>query len=211
VPTSRPLAALVLLLLAATACSAEIDVAELHDNGASHGPVDGLPFRTYERYEVAVWRRKPEGGFEKVHSERRVLPDQDRLYLLRYTGLPLASATSKVKLRADGTLASVDLTDVNSSADESLQALGAQLQAVGQARKAEEQAQATARAAGDTAELDYYKAVKEALDKADQLAALPSGDPGRGALDRELRLLQITANLRARAAGKDPPFPGADL
>jgi hypothetical protein len=215
--TARALSVLALGLLAA-ACSAELDVVELKDGGAkAYDAIDGLPFRTYERYEVAVWRRQPDGKFEKVHSQRQTIPDPERLYLLRYTGLPLANATNKVKLRADGTLQRVELADVDSQAPEAISATAAQLTAVDAAGQAREQARAaertadeTAGAAADKAELAFFTALKAAKDKEDELNALAPGDPRRPALRREAAFLQVQANLAARAAGEGTPFPGAE-
>jgi hypothetical protein len=211
--TRAPLCGLAALALLAAGCSAEVDVVELPplEPGKTHAVIDGIPFRVHERYELAVWQRQPDGTFKQVHQERRSAPDQDRLFVLRYTGMPLSSATAEVKLGSDGTLSLVKLSEVDTQVPEALSEVATQLTAVETARTTRETAEETEAAAGRTAKLDYYTALKEALDQADVLAALPPDDATRLGEERKLKLLQITANYKAAAAGLAPPFPGITL
>jgi hypothetical protein len=211
--TRAPVSGLAALALIATGCSAEVDVVELPPLWAnpSYGAIDGIPFRVLERYELAVWQRQPGGGFRRVHQEQRSAPDQDRLFVLRYTGMPLSSATAQIQMRADGTLALVKLTDVDTQVPEALSEVATQLTAIDTARATRETAEETEAAVGRSAKQEYYEALKLALDQADVVAALPPDDATRPAAERELKLRQITANFKAAAAGVDPPFPGASL
>jgi hypothetical protein len=203
-------------ILVLAGCSAEVDTVEMRPQESS-SVVDGLPFRVAEPYDVVVWQRQPTGSMKEVYRQRMELPNPDRLFLLRYTGLPLSDATSSVKLNPNGTLSKVDVSS-ESQAAAAVAETGKQIQDVNAAVVKAEAAGAATQAAkvkvsSDAAdrELAYAKAVQAALDKADEVDTIALGSGSRAAAERALVVLEIDANNKAGLANHPPPFPGAHL
>ena len=196
------------------ACSAEIKVSELPSDAQPGTTVNGVPFRTKERYLVKVYR-KSEDGYQQVYQQMETLPNPDRVYVLEHLGQLLSNTETKFVLQRDGTLDSVDLA-ADSQLDEALVALGEQVQATGTtieeirtARAAEKTAEETELQQEETAAVDYQTALNAATEAEAQLAELPAESPASTVLAQQnrVKLLKLQANIAARRAGLPRPFP----
>lgn len=203
----RRILVLLALGVGAAGCSAQVDTTEI-DPINPPAVVAGLPFRVAAPYDVVLWQHQPDGSYKEVYRERMQLPDPDHLYVLHYTGYPLASATSKITLNPDGTLSKVEVSDVKSEAPAAASAIAKQVEAVGSAKAAAAAAEAQRAATKDSDELAYAKALQAARDKADEVARIAPGDPQLPSAQRALAVLQIEANQAAEKAHHSPPFPG---
>jgi hypothetical protein len=192
-----------LMAMCLAACSSQMSVDELAPD-AVH--VDGIPFRSREPFVVRVYQREPDGSYRSVYEERHFLPDPERLYVLRYLGLPLADMTANVTIRPDSTLQTVGLKDT-SKADEALDAAGRQLDALAKRITEIETVEASQRTSELDAELNFQRAMLAVQEAQLALDRQIEGTADWEAASLNLRKARIDVNDKARRAGIAPPFP----
>ena len=216
----RQLILLCTLLLAG--CSAQLNVRELKKQDME---VDGLPFRTRERFVVEIYQ-KTDNGYVKIGEQVQIMPNPDRVYLLQHLGQAFANSDTKFTARADGTLSAVTLNSESHLAD-ALSSSGDGLKSLAQgyadlkkaqddALKAREEAlkerEKTRLAAIETREqaaLDAQAKKDEAMLAEAQLAELDrSAQPSvRLQKEQEVRFKKLEANIAANKANLPRPFP----
>ncbi|MFT4102243.1 MAG: hypothetical protein QM674_14640 [Burkholderiaceae bacterium] len=202
---------MLLTAVALPGCSAMISTSELEPNADT---IDGVPFRVRERFVVEVYQ-KTDKGYTSVGSDIRSLPNPNRVYLLRHKGQAFADSDSKLTLRDDGTLTTVDLNatpkagDVASTIGDSVQSLAKQVGDLRTARATAATAKETATQAGEQSDLDYLDAYNAALVSDQQLSELGADENASVVLAKrnEVHAAKLKANVMARRAGLPRPFP----
>jgi hypothetical protein len=199
-------------------CSTQIQVAPLKPNLAANDVVNGLPFRTRERYEVKLYRLNGQ-TYEAVETKMQTvnLANLDALHVLRVEGGPLSDGSVTVKMRSDNTLESVKVVST-SKGQEALTALGKGMKdlADADATRAKDAASKGKASEGElTAGEDTRLAALEARQSAD-LAAVELSELSatatqaqRTAAEQKVQKLKLVANQKARRAGLQPPFSDA--
>jgi hypothetical protein len=196
-------------------CSTQVHVSPLQADLKPGEPVNGLPFRTRERYQVTLY--KLEGvTYVPLQTQKQVelLANVDHLHVLRVKGAALSDGTVTVKMRQDNTLESVRV-ESKSKGQEALTALGKGLKDVGDAKTARDKADTAEDKAAEgevVAEEDKRYAALEARQAADlavvELTELPATatQAQRTAAEQKVVKLKLAANQKARRAGLQPPF-----
>ena len=74
--------------VALVGCSTQVRVNEISKDLAAGSTVDGLPFRTMQRYRVDLYQRV-DGKYVEVNADKRMvtLADLERLYVLQMRGM----------------------------------------------------------------------------------------------------------------------------
>ncbi len=197
-------------------CSTQVQVSPLAQDLNPHEVVNGLPFRSRERYQVTLYRR--EGlTYQPVETKEQAasLANLDALYVLRIKGAPLSDGTVIVKLRSDNTLESVNVKST-SKGPEALTALGKGIKDLTDAEATRDK-DAAAKVKASEAEVvsseDSRLAALDAKQAAElavvELADLPAAETQaqRTAAEQKVVKLRLVANQKARRAGLQPPFP----
>lgn len=189
------------------ACSAEIEVREINQKTIAQGTqIDGVPFRKKSRYEVEILELQEDGQYKPVADLKdnvKTLPDPERLYVLQFTGGPLANAGPTVSLNSDSTLKEIKLK-TDSQGDEALGAIEKQVTAVQEERDRRETEKQTNLTTQDNLLVSYYDAkiaAEQAQLEYDALSSPTIVDKSK------LELAKRKANIAARNAGKIQPYP----
>lgn len=193
------------------ACSAEVKVSEL-DVGAPPGSrVDGIPFRTKERYLVKVYQ-KSEKGYLEVAREMQTLPNPNKIYILQHIGQLLSNSNTKFTLNSDGTLKAVQL-GADSQLDEAVSALEEQVSAAGTTIQEIRTAKESERQADENLDVAYQTTLNAATLAVAELAELPQDAAPSIVLAKqnEVQLKKLEANIAARRANLPRPFPEVTL
>jgi hypothetical protein len=193
------------------ACSAEVKVSELAPGAPPGTPVDGIPFRTKERYIVKVYQ-KSDKGYVEVAKQMHTLPNPNKIYVLHHIGQLLSNSDTKFTLNDDGTLKTVHL-GAQSQLDEAVTALEEQVSAAGTTIEKIETAKESERQAEEDLDVAYQTALNAATLAVAELAELPQ-DVAPSVLlakQNEVRLKKLEANIAARRANLPRPFPEVTL
>lgn len=190
-------------------CSTQVRVSQLASDAKPGTRVDGIPFRTAQRYTLSLYRLV-DGQYVKIEADKGVatLPDPDRLYVLRLNGMPFSDDTVAVTLGPDGTLTKVDV-DAKGKVKEAADGLAKSVGDVDTARTARKTAAEAEKTTGETARLDAQKARLDAELAEVEVAALPADATAaaRKTAENKLSNLRLEANQKARKAGLALPFP----
>lgn len=199
-------------------CSTQIQVSPLAQDLKPNEVVNGLPFRSRERYQVTLYRR--DGlTYQPVETKKQTasLANLEALYVLRVKGAALSDGTVVVKMRTDNTLESVSVKST-SKGPEALTALGKGIKDLADAeatRDKDASTKAKASEAEAVSSEDSRLAALEAKQAADlagvELAELPATatQAQRTAAEQKVVKLKLVANQKARRAGLQPPFADA--
>jgi hypothetical protein len=212
------LASLLGLSVLLGACSAEISVNEIGPEDPPGTTVDGIPFRTNERYVVKIYQKTDQGYVER-HEQMETLPNPNKIYVLRHLGQMFSNSDTKFVLNDNGTLSTVHL-GADSQLDEAVAALEQGVSDAGKTldeiRSAEE-ARRTAEEGQLTTEEDLDVAYQKALNAANK-AIVERASLGDNATpadivekDNQVALTKLEANIAARRAGLPRPFPEVTL
>lgn len=199
-------------------CATKVHVSALDQNLKPNETVDGLPFRSRERYEIHLYRFNGL-TYEEVDAKPRTasLANLDALYVMRVSGGALSDGTVAVKLRTDNTLESVKVESTSKGQD-ALKAAGQGASDVADAKTARQKAAAEKAKAAEgeiTGGEDDRVAALEAKQAADlavvELAELSSTatQVDRLTVEQKIVRLRVVANQKARRAGLQPPYPDA--
>ena len=206
-------ATLILMVIGATGCSTKIRVTPLNGVYASGAEIQGIPFRTKERYQATLYRLVS-GSYEAVDTSETVvtLANQEQLYLLSLNGSPFSDSTVVVTLAQDNTLTSVSV-DSKSKGEDALTELSAQAKALSDAKEA----RGTVAKAGvitfEDARLAALDANKDAVLAQLTLDALAESSTLKDRIAAELALARakLVANQKARRAELPLPYPDGGL
>lgn len=199
-------------------CSTQVQVSPLAQDLGPNEVVNGLPFRSRERYQVTLYRR--DGlTYQPVEATAQTasLANLDALYVLRIKGAALSDGTVVVKMRTDNTLESVNVKST-SKGPEALTALGKGIKDLADAEATRDKDAATKTKAAEADVIsseDSRLAALEARQAADlagvELAELPATatQAQRTGAEQKFVKLKLVANQKARRAGLQPPFPDA--
>lgn len=201
------------IVASAAGCSTTVSVKEFNTPREAGSEVRGIPFRTKERYKLALYRLI-NNRYELVETSDTVatLANQEQLHLLMLSGSAFSDATVDVKLASDNTLISVTV-DSKSKGEEALTELATQAKAASDARDSRETASRTATNTAEDARLAAVDARKDAvlaqiaLDTLDASATLKDRTTAELALERA----KLIANQKARRAEVPLPYPEAGL
>ncbi len=198
-------------------CSTQITVKAL-DDVAANAAVDGLPFRSRERYQVKLYRF--DGiGYQPVDTKEQTasLANVEKLYVLGMSGSAFSDGTVTVKVRSDNTLESVSVKST-SKGQEALSALGKGIKDVNDAEATRDKDRATKSKATEAevvvgedsrvAALEAKQAADLALVELSELSATATLAQ-RTAAEQKVMKLKLVANQKARRAGLQPPFAEA--
>ena len=193
-------------------CSTKVHVSTIEVDLPADSRVDGLPFRVAERYELTLYK-KDGGKYVKVKSDspsRETLANPDRLYVLKLQGQPLSQGKVTVKMRADNTLETLNVSSTSKGQD-ILTELGAGMKKIADAGAARDKAAETEVSGDEDQRVTALQALHEAELAALALDSLPAGASAvdRRTAEQKLAKSRILANQKARRAGLPPPFPGA--
>ena len=195
------------LLLAG--CSTKVQVEQLDNQLTAGSTVDGLPFRAMRRYKVSLYQLV-DGEYVQVQADKgaATLPDPDRLYALKMSGMPLSDDTVTVTLNDDSTIKRL-VVDVKGKDKEAVEALTKAIGDVDTARTARETGAETATATGEASRLAAQKGRLDAEVAEVELAALPADATpvARKNAENKVANLRLEANQKARKAGLPLPFP----
>lgn len=190
-------------------CSTQVSVKELDLQTVKAGDaVDGLPFRTLQRYQLDMYRRDGD-QYVKVQQDQRMatLADLKHVYVLQMSGMPLSNDTVGVTLNKDNTIKkiSVDIKGQNKEALDKLTSFAGEIDA---GKTAKATAAETATSGGEALRLASLQAQQTADLAALELAALPADASAltRKTAENKLVLAKLTANQAARKAGQALPF-----
>jgi hypothetical protein len=213
---------LVLALAAITAglagCSTSVHVANLDPDEKAGVPVNGIPFRTKERYQLKLYRLV--GGKYvpvEINETTASLANQDQLYVMHMKGSPLSDGTVQVKVQADNTLSFLSVTS-QPKPQEIATELGKAGKSIADAQAARDTARTAAEKSSGTAVVATEDALLAKLDaeRDAQLAQLEleALAADASALDRtkaehKVTRARVVANQMARRAGLPLPFPTA--
>jgi len=193
-------------------CSTQVSVKELDVQKVSAGDaVDGLPFRTLQRYRLDLYRRDGDQYVKVVQDQRMAtLADLNRVYVLQMRGMPLSNDTVGVTLNKDNTIKKISV-DIKGQSKEALDKLTTLAGDIDSAKTAKATAAETATGAGEALRLASLQAQQAADLAALELAALPADASAlvRKTAENKLALAKLTANQAARKAGQ--AFPFADI
>lgn len=203
-----------------SACSTKVRVEEISSDLAAGSQVDGIPFRTKERYRLALYKLVGD-KYVQIPTKETVatLANQEHLYLLRLQGSPLSKSTLKVKVNPDNTLSFINVESA-SKGEEVLTELGASAKAVADAQVARRKAREDAGTAtetklesGEDARLNALDAQRDAAFAQIELDALQESASLMDRTKAELKLLRarVYANQVARRARIPLPFPDAGI
>ena len=168
----------------------------------------GLPFRAMRRYKVALYQRV-DGSYVQVESDKGAsLPDPDRLYVLRMSGMPLSDDTVTVTLNEDSTIKKL-VVDVKGKDKEALDGLAKAIGEADAARTTRRTASETETSSAEAARLAAQKAKLDADLAEVELSALPADATAvvRKTAENKLANAKLDANQKARKAGLPLPFP----
>jgi hypothetical protein len=191
-----------------SACAAEISTVQLDPGLKPNSEVDGLPYRVKEAYVLELYRKTDKGYVRVNQDQTTVMANPDRLYLLKHDGMPFSDSHTKFEVNADSTLKSVHL-DATSGAAKAADTVTQTIGTIEKARAASDAQRETAAGAAETAELSYAKAIGLVRAAEAKLAALPAGATAvdRVAAENALIEAKISANIAARKAGVERPYP----
>jgi hypothetical protein len=184
-------------------CSTQVQVSPLEQNLAANQVVNGLPFRSRERYQVTLYRFDGT-TYQPVETKEQTasLANLDVLYVLRVKGAALSDGTVTVKMRTDNTLESVNVKST-SKGQEVLTALGKGMKDLADAEAARDKVAETDVVGGEDKQLAALEA-KQAADLAvvelSELAATAT-QAQRTAAEQKVVKLKLVANQKARRAG----------
>jgi len=197
--------------VALVGCSTQVRVNEISKDLAAGSTVDGLPFRTMQRYRVDLYQRV-DGKYVEVNADKRMvtLADLERLYVLQMRGMPFSNDTVTVTLNPDNTIKKLTL-DPKGQSKEALDKLAGVIGDIEAAKTSKETAAETATSSGEALRLAALQARQAADVAALELAALPSDATplARKTAENKLALAKLTANQAARKAGQPLPFEDA--
>jgi hypothetical protein len=212
--------ALMAMTLVATlpGCSTQVQVSALSSDLKDNEAVNGLPFRSRERYSIKLYRLQG-GTYEAVETKEQTasLANLDVLYVLRVKGGALSDGTVTAKMRSDNTFESLKV-ESTSKGQEALTALGKGFKDLADAKATRDKdaSDKTKAAEGDVVASEDSRVAaldaKQATDLAAvELAELPatSTQAQRTAAEQKVVKLKLVANQKARRAGLQPPFPDA--
>lgn len=204
------------LLAGTTGCSTQVRVSPLE--AADDPVVNGLPFRSRERYQIKLYRL--DGlTYQPVETKQQTatLASLSAIYVLRVDGSALSDGTVTVKMRSDNTLESVKV-ESKSKGQEALAAVGKGIKDLADAGATREKDASTKAAAAEAtvvSDEDSRLAALGAKQAADlavaELADLPATatQSQRTAAEQKIIKLRLVANQAARRAGLQAPFPDA--
>lgn len=206
---------LLILTFGGSGCSTKIKVSQLDPKLAKNAVVDGLPFRTKERYYIKLYRLNGL-TYEPVDTKSHTadLANLDQLYVMRIVGSPLSDGTVTIKLNEDNTLGSVKVESTSKGQD-ALKALGQAEKDIAEAeesrnKKEDDQATATEneRVASEdkilaalTAKHDYELAVQKLAALSETATILE-----RTEAEQLIEKNRLIANNKARQAGLPANF-----
>jgi len=161
------------------------------------------------RYKVALYRLA-DGKYEVVQADKGAvsLPDPDRLYVLKMSGMPLSDDTVTVALNEDSTIKKL-VVDVKAKDKEAIDAFTKAIGDADAARTARRTASETEATTAEAARLAAQKARLDADLAEVELAALPADATAvaRKIAENKLANARLDANQKARKAGLPLPFP----
>lgn len=203
------------LLVLMPGCSTQVNVTQLDQNQAANSEVNGLPFRSRERYQVKLYRRdgltyRPVETKEQTAS----LANLDVLYALHVKGSAFSDGTVTVKMRSDNTLEAVTVKST-SKGPEALMAAGKGIKDLADAEATREKAAVTQAKAAEAEVVSSEDSRRDAVEAklAADLASVEYAELSvtatqtqRTTIEQKVVKLKLIANQKARRAGLQPPF-----
>ena len=195
-------------------CSTQVQVSGL-EGVKPNDKVDGLPFRTRERYHITLYR-KDGVTYEQVDIKEQTasLANLDALYVLRVRGGVLSDGTVTAKMRSDNTLESVKV-ESTSKGPEAIAAVSKAIKDTSDAKTAREKvasdkdgAAESAIAADEDRKVDALDAEQAANVAIVELSELPNtATKGQKlAAEQKVAKLKLVAVQKARRGGRTVTF-----
>jgi hypothetical protein len=148
-------------------CASSLTVKEIANNAPAGTEVDGVPFRVPRTYTVTLYKLTGTGSDAKsaytpqkaVAPITQTVPDMDHLYVLGFHGEPLSNPTVNLTMNSDSTIQNVSLSS-SPSGQAALNAVGAQLTAIGGALTTNKKNDYTAQTTYESAKSTYYTSLQ---------------------------------------------------